>query len=80
MKDCKFMSPLDLSHHLTQMACLHKYEPSGMGKRVDALLEKLYLPENAYCYAKFPQWFADAASRGSEEEQVRYVMAAECVG
>lgn len=74
MKNCKFMSPLDWSHHLTQMASLHKYEPSEMGKRVEALLEKLYLPENSYCYAKFPQWFADAASRGSEEEQVRYVM------
>ena len=74
MKNCKFMSPLDWSHHLTQMASLHKYEPSKMGKRVEALLEKLYLPENSYCYAKFPQWFADAASRGSEEEQVRYVM------
>lgn len=74
MKNCKFMSPLDRSHHLTQMASLHKYEPSEMGKRVEALLEKLYLPENSYCYAKFPQWFADAASRGSEEEQVRYVI------
>lgn len=41
MKNCKFMSPLDWSHHLTQMASLHKYEPSEMGKRVEALLEML---------------------------------------
>lgn len=74
MTNCKFASPLDWSHHLTQMASIQKYEPSELGKRVEALLEKLYLPENAYCYRKFPQWFTDAAKRGSEEEQVRYLM------
>lgn len=74
MKYHGFDSPLDWSQYLIQKADLHEYEPSEPGKRVETLLEKLYLPQNSYSYAKFPQWFADAADKGTEEEQVRYVM------
>lgn len=74
MKYHGFDLPLDWSQYLIQKADLHEYEPSEPGKRVEALLEKLYLPQNSYSYAKFPQWFADAADKGTEEEQVRYVM------
>lgn len=35
MTNCKFASPLDWSHHLTQMASIQKYEPSELGKRVE---------------------------------------------
>lgn len=74
MKYHGFESPIDWSQYLIQKADKHEYEPSEPGKRVEALLEKLYLPQNSYSYAKFPQWFADAADKGTEEEQVRYVM------
>lgn len=58
MKYHGFDSPRDWSQYLIQKADLHEYEPSEPGKRVEALLEKLYLPQNSYSYAKFPQWFA----------------------
>lgn len=74
MKYHGFDSPLDWSQYLIQKADKHEYEPSEPGKRVEALLEKLYLPQNSYSYAKFPQWFADSSDKGTEEEQVRYVM------
>lgn len=74
MKYHGFESPIDWSQYLIQKADKHEYEPSEPGKRVEALLEKLYQPQNSYSYAKFPQWFADAADKGTEEEQVRYVM------
>lgn len=64
MKYHGFDSPLDWSQYLIQKADKHEYEPSEPGKRVEALLEKLYLPQNSYSYAKFPQWFADAADKG----------------
>ena len=57
MKYHGFDSPLDWSQYLIQKADKHEYEPSEPGKRVEALLEKLYLPQNSYSYAKFPQWF-----------------------
>lgn len=74
MKYHGFESPIDWSQYLIQKADKHEYEPSEPGKRVEALLEKLYLPQNSYSYAKFPQWFADSSDKGTEEEQVRYVM------
>lgn len=74
MKYQGFDSPLDWSQHLIEKANQHEYEPSEPGKRVETLLKKLYLPQNFYSYAKFPQWFADAADKGTEEEQVRHVM------
>lgn len=55
MKYHGFDLPLDWSQYLIQKADLHEYEPSEPGKRVEALLEKLYLPQNSYSYAKFPQ-------------------------
>lgn len=61
MKYHGFDSPLDWSQYLIQKADKHEYEPSEPGKRVEALLEKLYLPQNSYSYAKFPQWFAFGA-------------------
>lgn len=54
MKYHGFDSPLDWSQYLIQKADLHEYEPSEPGKRVETLLEKLYLPQNSYSYAKFP--------------------------
>lgn len=74
MKYHGFDSPLDWSQYLIQKANQHEYDPSKPGKRVEALLEKLYLPQNSYSYARFPKWFADASDKGTEEEQVRYVM------
>lgn len=74
MKYHGFDSPRDWSQYLIQKADLHEYEPSEPGKRVETLLQKLYLPQNSYSYAKFPQWFEDAADKGTEEKQVRYVM------
>lgn len=55
MKYNGFESPIDWSQYLIQKADKHEYEPSEPGKRVEALLEKLYLPQNSYSYAKFPQ-------------------------
>lgn len=52
MKYHGFDLPLDWSQYLIQKADLHEYEPSEPGKRVEALLEKLYLPQNSYSYAK----------------------------
>lgn len=66
MKYHGFDSPRDWSQYLIQKADKHEYEPSEPGKRVEALLEKLYLPQNSYSYAKFPQWFADAADKNSK--------------
>ena len=67
MKYHGFDSPLDWSQYLIQKADKHEYEPSEPGKRVEALLEKLYLPQNSYSYARFPKWFADAADKGQEQ-------------
>lgn len=70
MKYHGFESPLNWSQYLIQKADKHEYEPSEPGKRVEALLEKLYLPQNSYSYAKFPQWFADAADKGCDESSL----------
>ena len=47
MKYHGFDLPLDWSQYLIQKADVHEYEPSEPGKRVEALLEKLYLPQNS---------------------------------
>ena len=70
MKYHGFDSPLDWSQYLIQKADLHEYEPSEPGKRVETLLEKLYLPQNSYSYAKFPQWFAAAADKGTDQSSL----------
>lgn len=48
MKYHGFESPIDWSQYLIQKADKHEYEPSEPGKRVEALLEKLCLPQNSY--------------------------------
>ena len=57
MKYHGFESPIDWSQYLIQKADKHEYEPSEPGKRVEALLEKLYLPQNSYSYANGPGFF-----------------------
>lgn len=52
MKYHGFDSPLDWSQYLIQKADKHEYEPSEPGKRVEALLEKLYLPQNSLLLRK----------------------------
>lgn len=53
MKYHGFESPPNWSQYLIQKADKHEYEPSEPGKRVEALLEKLYLPQNSYSYENF---------------------------
>ena len=53
-------SPNERAQHIAEMAYRHIYKPSEEGKRVEVLLDKMFLPQNAYCYAMFPKWFADS--------------------
>lgn len=60
------------------MAYRHIYKPSEEGKRVEVLLDKMSLPQNAYCYAMFPKWFADSKVKTNEADRVRYIMGRLC--
>lgn len=60
------------------MAYRHIYIPSEEGKRVEVLLDKMFLPQNAYCYAMFPKWFADSKVKTNEADRVRYIMGQLC--
>ena len=53
-------SPNERAQHIAGMAYRHIYIPSEKGKRVEVLLDKMFLPQNAYCYAMFPKWFVDS--------------------
>lgn len=60
------------------MAYRHIYIPSEEGKRVEVLLDKMFLPQNAYCYAMFPKWFADSKVKTNEADHIRYIMGHLC--
>lgn len=69
MKYHGFESPLNWSQYLIQKADKHEYEPSEPGKRVEALLEKLYLPQNSYSYAKFLNGLRMPLTRGQKRNR-----------
>ena len=61
-------SPNERAQHIAEMAYRHIYKPSEEGKRVEVLLDKMSLPQNAYCYAMFPKWFADSKVKTNEAD------------
>lgn len=71
-------SPTERAQHIAEMAYRHIYKPSEEGKRVEVLLDKMSLPQNAYCYAMFPKWFADSKVKTNEADRVRYIMGRLC--
>ena len=71
-------SPNERAQHIAGMAYRHIYKPSEEGKRVEVLLDKMSLPQNAYCYAMFPKWFADSKVKTNEADRVRYIMGRLC--
>lgn len=71
-------SPNERAQHIAEMAYRHIYKPSEEGKRVEVLLDKMFLPQNAYCYAMFPKWFADSKVKTNEADRVRYIMGRLC--
>lgn len=66
------------AQHIAEMARRHIYTPSEEGKRVEALLDKMSLPQNSYCYAMFPKWFVDSMTIVDEANRVRYIMGQLC--
>ena len=54
-------SPNERAQHIAEMAYRHIYKPSEEGKRVEVLLDKMSLPQNAYCYAMFIDMVIDNA-------------------
>lgn len=73
-------SPNERAQHIAEMAYRHIYKPSEEGKRVEVLLDKMFLPQNAYCYAMFPKWFADSKVKTNEADRVRYIIAYRIAG
>lgn len=71
-------SPNERAQHIAGMAYRHIYIPSEEGKRVEVLLDKMFLPQNAYCYAMFPKWFVDSKVKTNEADRVRYIMGQLC--
>ena len=63
-------SPNERAQHIAEMAYRHIYKPSEEGKRVEVLLDKMSLPQNAYCYAMFPKWFADSKVKTSQQPRL----------
>lgn len=66
------------AQYIAEMARRHVYTPSEEGKRVETLLDKMYLPQNSYCYAMFPKWFTDSMTITDEASRVRYIMGQLC--
>ena len=71
-------SPNERAQHIAGMAYRHIYIPTEEGNRVEVLLDKMFLPQNAYCYAMFPKWFADSKGKTNEADRVRYIMGQLC--
>ena len=69
MKYHGFDSPLDWSQYLIQKADKHEYEPSEPGKRVEALLEKLYLPQTPTLTQSFLNGLRMPLTRGQKRNR-----------